>query len=333
MNLLIIGGGAVSEKFHIPAAISLLSVDNVYLAEPNGNQATKLSNMFNLQHVVTDYKSVLRNVDAVVIATPPHIHAEIMISCIEAGVPVLCEKPVTLTHEEALVVSKANSTKNVLIGMCHTYRLFPGRIYAKQRIEEGFFGENLNIDIQEGAPADWPTVSGYCYRKDLVPGGVLFDAGIHSLDFILWCLGTPSKVEYLDDSIGGLESNASMKLTFDANKTATFRISRTCELSNKITISGSENSIELDIFEMDKLKNLNTPTEIQNVKNDSGKAFDWTTIGQFQLQDFIDSVEGKKSLFCTFEDGVKAVELIENCYAQKKERPFPLKATIPGIRF
>ena len=61
--------------------------------------------------------------------------------------------------------------------------------------------------------------------------------------------------------------------------------------------------------------------------------FDWTTIGQYQLQDFFDSVEGKKSLFCSFDDGVNAVELIENCYAKKKERPFPLKATIPGIRF
>ena len=333
MKVLIIGGGAVSESFHIPAAIKLVGVENVYLAEPNQAQSEKLQLKFGLKNIVDDYFKVLKGIDGVVLATPPHLHAKILIDCIQANVPVLCEKPVTLTYQEALRVIDANASKNILIGMCHTYRLFPNRIHVWNQIKDGFFGGNIHIEIIEGAPADWPTVSGYCFRKELVPGGVLLDGGIHSLDFILWCLGEPTNIEYIDDSIGGLESNASMKLTFEGNKTATFRISRTCDLPNKIVVSGSKNTLEFDIFEMTKISNPKNPKEIISIPDVSNRKYDWSTIAEYQLQNFLNTIENKESLFCPLIDGIKTVELIEKCYQIKKLRPLPKKAPIPGVRF
>ena len=59
MKILIIGGGAVSESTHIPAAIKVVGVENVFLAEPNIAQSQKIAEKFTLQNCVADYKDVL----------------------------------------------------------------------------------------------------------------------------------------------------------------------------------------------------------------------------------------------------------------------------------
>lgn len=332
MKLLIIGGGAVSEAFHIPAALKLLGKDCVFVAEPSLKQQEYLKSKFDLQNIFDDYKAVLNTVDAVILATPPHVHVQIMADCYKAGKPVLCEKPVSLTSFEGNKLLELN-VNNVLSGMCHTYRLFANRIYARKLIQEGYFGTTPHVEIQEGAPADWPTLSGYCFRKELVSGGVLMDGGIHSLDYILWCLGSVKSYEYKDDAIGGLESNASMELVFASNATAYFRISRTCELSNTIKISGNNNTIVLDIFEMNKIIENGLERELTDNEHANTPKLDWIRIGEFQTKSFIDSIQNNQALFCSIEDGVKVVEAIENCYKQKAERQLPTEAGIPGIRF
>ncbi len=311
MKLLIIGGGAVSESTHIPGAIKIIGKENLFLAESNSEQLERISKKFSLNNYVIDYKKVIDLVDAVIIATPPHTHNNILLDCISNNLPVLCEKPLSINPKETREI--INENKSITIGMCHTYRLFPNRIKVRQLIKDGYFGNQISIEIQEGFPSGWPTVSGYCFRKDLVPGGVLFDAGIHSLDFILWCLGDPINLEYSDDEMGGLESNAKIKLTFN-NGTANFRISRTCELSNKIIISGNGNKVELSIYEMNGM--------LDNGLENSEKAtefLDWSNIGGYQIKKFIESVEQKAEIFCSMEDGLRVVELLQKCYKLKQK--------------
>ena len=313
MKLLIIGGGAVSESTHIPAAIKVVGIENVFLAEPNISQSKKIVEKFRLHNCVADYKDILTKVDAVIIATPPHIHNAILTDCFKANLPVLCEKPLSPDSKESQsVLTEKNN--DAILGMCHTYRLFSNRLKVRELIKKGYFGDQISIDIQEGFPSGWPTVSGYCFRKELVPGGVLFDAGIHSLDFILWCLGNPSEIDYEDDEMGGLESNATVKLQFQ-NANAIFRISRTCELANKITVSGNGNTIDLEVYEMNKL-------QINGVESiaDSNRLLDWTNIGEVQIQNFIDAIQHKNEISCTIEDGVRVVEVLEKCYNQKQTK-------------
>ncbi|SOD81219.1 NAD-dependent epimerase/dehydratase family protein [Spirosoma fluviale] len=313
MKLFIIGGGAVSESTHIPAAINIIGAENVLIAEPDNIQSQKIATKFGLQNFVVDYKEVLDKVDAVIIATPPHLHNAILADCIKANLPVLCEKPLSPDSKESKAVLSKNNN-GLILGVCHTYRLFSNRLKVRELIKSGFFGNQINIDIQEGFPAGWPTVSGYCFRKELVPGGVLFDAGVHSLDFILWCLGEPININYEDDKMGGLESNAKINLQFQSGS-ADLRISRTCELSNKIIVSGNGNIIELEIYEMNKLL-INGV----NIIADTNRLLDWTNIGECQIKDFIDATQNKSKISCTIEEGLRVVEVIEKCYSLKQAK-------------
>ncbi|MES2588239.1 MAG: Gfo/Idh/MocA family oxidoreductase [Bacteroidota bacterium] len=327
MKIAIIGGGAVAEMFHIPASIELLGIENVYLIEKEESQRKKLISKFSLIHVFESYESNLNQVDIVIIATPPHTHLQIIADCISNNIPVLCEKPLVLKASECDEIIKLN-TNNGLIALCHTYRFFPNRNEVKRLLKENFFGENIFVSIQEGDPTEWPVISGYTFRKELVPGGVLLDGGIHSLDFLLWCFGEVKSLSYEDDSLGGIESNAEIKLVFEENTKAIFRISRTCSLENKITISGDKNSVELDIFEMSNMKINGIETKI-----DSEKKYDWSTIASYQLQDFIDSVSSESTVKCSLEDGIKVINVIDSCYSIKKNKALLKEAPLPGLRF
>lgn len=307
MKLLIIGGGAIADANHIPAAIKLLDVNQIFLAEPNVAQAEKLKKKYGLSHVVGDYHEVLTEVDACVICTPPHIHNIILRDCIAAHKHVLCEKPLSPSSEETSAIV-ANAPADLAIGMCHSYRFFPTRQEVRKLILDGFFGAAPFININEGNPSNWPTVSGYCFRKNLVPGGALYDNGIHSLDFLLWCLGKPEKVVYEDDEAGGLESNLTIDMQFGYAK-ALFKLSRTRGLSNTIVIEGNGHKAVLGVYDS---KNM--------MLDGKEKTFDGN--GASQLGNFLDAIAGKEQLMCPVEDGLAVIETLERCYAQKQLKSY-----------
>lgn len=311
INLLIIGGGAIADCTHIPAAKQLLGVEHVWLAELNKAQADKLQQRHGLIHVVSDYHEALDNVDACIICTPPHVRNGILRDCVSAGKHVLCEKPLSPSSKETNAIL-AQAPKGLVMGMCHTYRHFPNRQWLRKQIQDGFFGSSIHIDIHEGGPFNWPTVSGYCVRKDLVPGGVLYDCGIHSMDFVLWCLGQPQKVAYKDDCMGGLENNATMHLTYP-NATADLQFSRTYDVSNTLVVEGNGHKAVLGIYD-------NQDYVLDGVKQKAMFAPEvkYPDNGCAQLQNFLDAIEGKAKILCPIEQGVEVIELLEQCYAQRQ---------------
>lgn len=307
MKLLIIGGGAIAETTHVPAAKKLLNIDNIFLAEPNSVQAEKLKNKFGIVHIVSDYHDVLNQVDACIICTPPHIRNGILKDCILAHKHVLCEKPLSPSSAETKEILQL-APDGLVIGMCHTYRFYPNRRKVRELIQDGFFGKQVSVSINEGGASDWPTVSGYCFRKELVPGGALYDNGIHSLDFLLWCFGQPDEVHYEDDAMGGLESNLTIDMKFGDAK-AFFKLSRTRDLSNTIVVEGNGHKVELEVFET---KTYKLDGKVLSASASVPK------LGVAQLSNFLAAIEGNDEISCSIKGGIDVIELLEKCYAQKK---------------
>ena len=307
MRLLIIGGGAIADSTHIPAAIGLMGVENVILAEPNHAQAGKLQSKHGLMHIVGDFHEALDSCDACVICTPPHVRNAILKDCLAAGKHVLCEKPLSPSSTETKAIL-TSAPEGLTVGMCHTYRFYPSRKEVRKLLVEGFFGQEPIITINEGIPSNWPTISGYCFKKDLVPGGALYDNGIHSLDFLVWCFGSPEKIVYEDDAQGGLESNLTIDMDFTGAK-ASYKLSRTMLLSNTIVVEGNGHKAVLEIFDSMKYT-LDGMETICEEKADN--------LGAAQLGNFLAAIEGKEKLSCSVSEGLAVMETLERCYAQKK---------------
>jgi predicted dehydrogenase len=330
LKILIIGGGAVSENWHIPAAIKLLGIDNVLVAEPDYERRHYLRATFGLHAAESDFRNLLEKVNVAMVATPPHLHHKITNVCLKSRIPVLCEKPLANSSEECNSILKIADLTKTSLGVCHNYRLFPNRLYVRDKIKAGYFGKNVLIDIHEGGAAIWPTQTGYTFKKELVPGGVLLNNGIHSLDFMLWCFGKPVEIEYFDDSIGGLESNAEVRLTFHNGCKGRLRISRTCQMKNIISVKGDSETAHMGTLEMNRVLNQSgsEPKIHQHIDKTVKNSVE---LSVYQLQEFIKAFEGDGRQFCTGKEGAAVIDLIEHCYMLKKRRARPEKTPIPGI--
>lgn len=328
-RVLIIGGGAIAEQLHLPAAVRLLGSERVLLAEPDTERRTRLVTRFDCRRHSSDYRELIDKADFAVVATPPHLHATIAEDCLAAGLPVLCEKPLANSTHECRAMIDAARRAGRLLGTCHQRRFFPNHAAVRERVLTGEFGDGMRIDISEGIPSDWPSHSGYAFRKELVPGGVLLNSGIHSLDFMLWCLGDPIDLEYRDDSIGGLESNAEVGVRFANGCQGHLRISRTCRLSNMITVTGPRSSIHMNAFQFDRLIDTDGRERLVRSADDSAIT-NWIGLGVQQLADFIEAIAGAHPPRCDGEAGLRVIDLVEWCYRVKRHRSPLRSAPVPG---
>jgi predicted dehydrogenase len=200
----------------------------------------------------------------------------------------------------------------------------------RDKIKAGFFGHRITISIFEGDITKWPTQSGYTFRKNLVPGGLLFNNGIHSIDFMLWCLGQPIDFEYYDDSIGGLESNAEVKINFGNDCRGYLRLSRTCRLQNKILVKGEKTAASMGVYEMNRIYG-NDDIRLWGSQLSGKAGQDNSSIALLQLQDFISALHKTDTPPCSGEEGAAVIDLIEQCYTLKRNRSRPDLTPIPGL--
>lgn len=128
------------------------------------------------------------SVEAVTVATPHHFHGEYTLGCLERGLHVLCEKPVTVRIEDALREAEAAEGRGLRVGVDFQYTGYPHSKRLKQLIVEGGLGELQSI---VGLMAWWRADDYYSRShwvgKRYVEGracydGVLMNQAVHLLN-------------------------------------------------------------------------------------------------------------------------------------------------------
>lgn len=130
--------------------------------------------------------------DAVSVALPTHLHKAVSIQCLEAGVHVLCEKPMALSVEDcdAMIAAADKAGKQLMVAHC--IRFWPEYVFAKQAVAGGEYGKVLAADFSRLSflPA-WD--NGSWLADETKSGGIALDLHIHDLDFIQYLFGTPNE--------------------------------------------------------------------------------------------------------------------------------------------
>jgi predicted dehydrogenase len=136
-------------------------------------------------------------VQLVTIATPNHLHYQAARAFLAAGIHVLCEKPMTRTHDEAVLLADDVAARDLIFVLAHTYTGYPMVREARQRIQAGELGRirlvqveyaqdwlATNIERTGSKQAEWrldPARSG--------PAGALGDIGTHGFNLIRYVTG------------------------------------------------------------------------------------------------------------------------------------------------
>lgn len=132
-----------------------------------------------------------KDIDAVFVATPPHLHAEMAVAALQAGKHVYCEKPIGVSAAQVREVVKAARASRKVFVAGQQLRSMRQLSTAVGKIREGVIGEVLMIKAQRHATADLPHdgSSGDWYFDVDKSGGYLIEQSVHNLDLCNWVAG------------------------------------------------------------------------------------------------------------------------------------------------
>ena len=190
INVGIIGAGFFGEK-HAAAMADTPGVQLVAASRTNEAALTEFTQRFGGQGY-SNYKGLLNHedMDAVVIATPHHLHTDIALAAAKAGKHIMLEKPMAHNLAECDQILQAVDEAGVKLMVGHINQFAPSYKVAKALIESGEVG-----DVVLGVS----TMSKFWFEPNRRPwhldretgGGMWLTAGMHCLDRLTWLVASP----------------------------------------------------------------------------------------------------------------------------------------------
>jgi predicted dehydrogenase len=183
INIGIIGCGSFGAA-HLQTIKSLPNLSVIAACRTNKEKLTA----FCFKHKVkgyTDYRELLKSadIDAVVIATPHHLHFKIALKAIEAGKHLLIEKPMAHSVDACIKITKAAQKAHVKLMVGQTLRFHPASLFTSKLIKENSYGsiimgtalfsELWNSDVRKPWHLELESF-----------GGILNTISVHYVDFL-----------------------------------------------------------------------------------------------------------------------------------------------------
>lgn len=194
----------------------------------------------SLDEMLTD-----RAVDIVYVATPNDLHAAQSIQSLEAGKPVLVEKPFATNAADAgRIVATARRT-GLFCMEAMWMRCLPLVQRAKQLIAEGAIGDVRTVSADFSVPTDLsdPTSAYLDARRG---GGALLDRGVYCVSLAYYLLGEPRRVESVAE-LGetGVDLHSELLMSFDSGASALLSSSLTTHGTSTAFVAGTTGSLQL----------------------------------------------------------------------------------------
>jgi predicted dehydrogenase len=165
-------------------------------------------------------------IDAVAIVTPNHLHASVATAFLRVGIPVICDKPLTTTIEDAVALVKLVAETGLPFILTQTYTGYPMVREARALIATGRIGRVRHVQVEYlqdwlAKPVESSGNKQAVWRTDPAqsgPGGCIADIGTHAFNLATFVTGLVPGVVLADLSSFGpdraLDDNAAILLRF-----------------------------------------------------------------------------------------------------------------------
>ncbi len=200
VRLAIVGCGTIF-RLNAPGYLRDDRCEVVALCDPVRERAEARASEWRISpKIYTRYEDVLDDpdIDAVELLTPTHLHANQIIAGLEAGKHISCQKPIATTVAEVDRIIEVAEKAKGLFRVTENFLYYPPIVKAKELLDSGEIGEPNLVRIRtvlgndEVARKDFtPTPEAMEWRRDtsLVPGGKLYDDGVHKYATAMWWVG------------------------------------------------------------------------------------------------------------------------------------------------
>jgi predicted dehydrogenase len=234
VKLGIIGLGYIGQ-IHLKHSLKLPDVE-VAVADISEKALSKSKKM-GAKKVFTSYEELLKDkdVEAVIIGLPTHLHHKCSIQAAEAGKHIFLEKPIARTSIEAKEIISAAEKASVKLMMGYPMRFNEELCSVKQKMNDGLIGEVENahaIFVSSGpffhrADGHSPVaVPEWWWNKELTGGGVLIDLGSHIINLMRFYFGEITNIHsYLGHRFNlDFEDSAMCVAKFDSGTVAAINV-------------------------------------------------------------------------------------------------------------
>ncbi len=183
-------------------------------------------------------------VDVVYISTPHHCHAADSLRCLDAGKPVVCEKPFALSGAQAHSVFEMAGRRGVFCMEALWTRFVPVVAEAAALVRSGELGAVVGLSGDFAYPTAFePADRLYAAEQG---GGALLDRGVYLVSLAQMLLGEPSSVHcHVRRAATGVDEHASFQLNYPSGVSAQFMASLAVRGSNEFTLRLEHGSIVL----------------------------------------------------------------------------------------
>jgi predicted dehydrogenase len=180
-------------RMHIEGWREHPGVDVVAIADADAQRLAAVGDLYGIAARHADLATMLaaERLDVVSICTPNRFHHPLALAAFEAGVHVLCEKPMAMNAAEGreMLAAAERAGKRLMINF--SYRFSAASRGLKAQVDAGEFGDFYFGRSVWHRRRGMPGFGGWFGRKDLAGGGPLIDLGVHRLDLALWLMGFP----------------------------------------------------------------------------------------------------------------------------------------------
>lgn len=185
------------------------------------------------------------NIDAIYVATPHPMHVTHTVLALNAGKPVLCEKPFSINAAEARQMIEASIENNVALLEAMWMRFLPHMFTLRKILASGILGEIISVTADHGqrlADQGIPRLI-----EPSLAGGALLDLGIYPVSFAHMVLGVPERIQA--DAImteKGVDASTSMLFTYKSGAQAILTTTMIAQTPCRAVISGKNGWLEID---------------------------------------------------------------------------------------
>lgn len=333
-----IGAGAIAIN-HCDGIQKHPDSEVAVVADLSLKRAREIQKKFGIKKACTKWQDIVSDpdIDAVAIALPNFLHAEVSIAALKAGKHVILDKPFAFNYKEAKKVADVakKAKKVMMLGMNQRYR--PESQAVRTMVGRGDLGEIYH------AKATWLRRSGspkfgtwFCNKK-LAGGGCLLDIGVHLLDLSLFLMDNWKPVTVFGNTytkfgnrgIGeggwGKSDRKKGKAVFDVDDFATalirFKNGATLDLNISwafhqaqdnllgCTIHGADggaNAYPLEYYRYGKRKGeyeIVKPENIPLLRKGCNRHVDW-----------VDAILKRSKPLCTIEQSLVVQKIIDAIY-------------------
>jgi len=316
LQLAVVGAGAISDAYYFPAlARSSRLRGGTWVIDPSPARRAYAIDKFGFNPVLqaADIADLPRDVTAVINATPSHLHLATTMPLVERGVNVLVEKPFAEHADDARLLVDAARGRS-LLAVNQFRRLRAVSQFVHDYIRRGDLGRVRRISWSEGHKFDWPTQSGFYFRRpwrEGRPRGVLLDIGVHVLDLICWWLGeTPTAISAEMDGHGGPEGHVAASLAA-AEAEIEVELSFHAKMSNRFLIEFERGTMRCSALDTHFVE---IEANGRARKTIIGGSHDWNWIATRTVENFVAAIEGREKPLIPADSVLAPLQVVDQLY-------------------